>query len=111
MLGNVAAFSVRHRWLVVLTWLVLVAGVTVAGQTYGGSFSNDLSVEDTDSQAAYASLERKFPDQSGDGMQVVLHDRHRVTTAKIQREVEAALDIVREQQSVASAESPYGPHQ
>jgi RND superfamily putative drug exporter len=65
MLRALAAFSVRRRWLVLVTWVLLVGGVLVAGQTYGGSFSNDVSIEDTDSQAAHDALERKFPEMSG----------------------------------------------
>ena len=107
MLRQFATFSVRHKWLVIVTWLVLVVGASVAGQTYGGSFSNDLSVEDTDSQDAYDALERKFPEMSGDGMQVVIHDEDGVTTAKVRRDVERALEQVAEQDGVASVQSPY----
>jgi putative drug exporter of the RND superfamily len=109
MLRSLATFSVRHRWFVVAAWLALVAGATVAGQTLGGSFSNDLSVEGTDSQAAYDTLVAEFPEMSGDGMQVVVHADD-VTRPKVRREVESALDVVRAQDGVAAAESPYaGP--
>lgn len=43
MLRTLATFSVRHRWLVIVTWLLLVGGALAAGQSFGGSFSNDLS--------------------------------------------------------------------
>ena len=111
MLRALATFSVRHRWLVIVTWVLLVGGVLVAGQTYGGSFSNDLSIEDTDSQAAYDALEEKFPEMSGDGMQVVLHDGDGVTGAEVRRSVEAAVTEAAEQAGVSSVSSPYGPGQ
>ncbi len=107
MLRTLATFSVRHRWLVVLTWLALVVGATVAGQTLGGSFSNDLSVEDTDSQAAYDRLAADFPEMSGDGMQVVVHSEDGVTGSEVKRSVESALASARSTDGVASAESPY----
>lgn len=56
MLRRLASLSVHFRWLVILTWLLLVIGVGVLGQSVGGSFSNNLSVANTDSQAAYETL-------------------------------------------------------
>ena len=109
MLRALATFSVRRRWLVIVTWLLLVGGVLVAGQTYGGSFSNDVSIQDADSQAAYDALEQKFPEMSGDGMQVVLHDEDGVTGTKVRKAVDAAVAEVAGQDGVSSVSSPYGP--
>ncbi len=107
MLSELATFSVRHRWLVIVTWLLLVGGVLAAGQISGGSFSNDLSIEDTDSQAAYDALQERFPEMSGDGMQVVLHDERGVTRAQVRKAVDAAVGKVAEQDGVSSVTSPY----
>ncbi|GAA3166454.1 MMPL family transporter [Blastococcus jejuensis] len=109
MLRLLATFSVRHRWLVIATWLLLVVGATLAGQTYGGSFTNDLSVQGADSQAAYDALAEKFPEVSGDGMQVVLHDDGGVDSPAVRQAVDSALETVRDQSGVASAQSPFGP--
>jgi RND superfamily putative drug exporter len=111
MLRTLATFSVRHRWSVIATWLLLVIGVLVAGQTYGGTFSNDLSLENTDSQAAHDALKQKFPEMSGDGMQVVIHDPKGVTGTETRQAVEAAVARVADQPGVSSAVSPYGPAQ
>jgi RND superfamily putative drug exporter len=111
MLRALATFSVRRRWLVIVTWLLLVGGVLTAGQTYGGSFSNDVSIAGTDSQAAYDALEAKFPEMSGDGMQVVLHEEDGVTGAAVRKAVEAAVVEVAGQDGVSSVSSPYAPGQ
>ncbi len=111
MLRSLATFSVRHKWLVIVTWLLVVVGATAAGQSLGGSFSNDLSVEDADSQAAYNTLAKKFPQMSGDGMQVVLHNENGVKSAKVRRAVDDALAEVAKQDGVASVQSPYGDPQ
>lgn len=111
MLRTLATFSVRHRWLVIVTWLLLVGGALAAGQSFGGSFSNDLSVEGTDSQAAYDTLQERFPEMSGDGMQVVLHDEDGVTGAKVRKAVDKAVAEVAGQDGVSSVTSPYGPGQ
>ena len=109
MLRALATFSVRHRFLVLATWLIVVAGVLFAGQSYGGSFSNDLSLQDSDSQQAYDALREKFPEMSGDGMQVVIHDQDGVDQGRVRAAVEAAVADVNDQPGVASAASPYGP--
>ncbi|WEV78195.1 MMPL family transporter [Janibacter cremeus] len=109
MLRALATFSVRHRWLVIVTWLLLVGGLLFAGQSYGGSFSNDMSIEDTDSQAAYDALEEQFPEMSGDGMQVVIHAEDGVSGPQIRKAVNAAVADVAELNGISSASSPYGP--
>ncbi|MFA6576446.1 MAG: MMPL family transporter, partial [Nocardioides sp.] len=111
MLRALATFSVRRRWLVIVTWLLLVGGVLAAGLNYGGSFSNDLSIEDADSQAAYDTLAEKLPEMSGDGMQVVIHDEDGVTQATVRKAVDAAVAQVTEQPGVSSVSTPYGPGQ
>ncbi len=107
MLRQLATFAVRRKWQVIVTWLLLVGGVLAAGTSLGGSFSNDLSVKGTDSQAAHDTLTRQFPQLSGDGMQVVVHDERSVTTARVRDAVGAALTAVAEQDAVASVQSPY----
>ncbi|WP_162891186.1 MMPL family transporter [Aeromicrobium sp. A1-2] len=111
MLRRLASLSVRFRWLVILTWLLLVISVGVLGQSIGGSFSNNLSVDNTDSQAAYATLTTKFPEMSGDGMQVVLHTPEGLTDPSVRDQVEDALADVRKVDGVASVQSPYSPAQ
>ncbi len=88
MLRALGTLSVRHRWAVIAMWLLLVGGVLVAGRSYGGSFSNDLSVSGTDSQAAYDALVTTFPEMSGDGMQFAIHDDRGVASAAVRGAVE-----------------------
>jgi RND superfamily putative drug exporter len=111
LLAALGRFSVRNRWLVVITWAVLLVGALAAGHRYGGSFTNDLTLSNTDSQAAYDTLRERFPDMSGDGMQVVIHSDDGVTSPEVQRAVDAALSDVRADPDVAAAQSPYGPGQ
>ncbi|HEY1118943.1 MAG TPA: MMPL family transporter, partial [Acidimicrobiales bacterium] len=111
MLRTLAAFSVRHRFLVVVAWLIVVAGVLFAGQSYGGSFSNDLSLDGTDSQAAHDTLRQDLPAMAGDSLQVVIHDADGVEDARTRAVVETAVADVAGYDGVASAASPYGPGQ
>ncbi|WP_296607079.1 MMPL family transporter, partial [Nocardioides sp.] len=111
MLRALGSLSVRHRWLVIVVWLLLVGGVLVTGRSVGGSFSNDLSVEGTDSQAAYDALVTTFPEMSGDGMQVAIHDDRGVASGPVRGAVEDALAEVSSQGGVAMVQSPYGTQQ
>ena len=65
-LRSVAGFSVRHRWLVIVGWLLLVAMAVIGKNLAGGPFANDLSVSGTDSQAAHETMQQQFPSLSGD---------------------------------------------
>jgi RND superfamily putative drug exporter len=109
LLSALARFSVRHRWLVIALWLLAVIGAGLAGRTLGGSFSNDLTLSSTDSQAAYDTLRERYPDMSGDGMQVVIHSGTDVTSPEVKSAVQDAITEVRGSEDVAAAQSPYGP--
>ena len=110
MLSALANFSVRHRWLVVVTWLVLVAGAAGLARTAGGSFNDDMTLSGTDSQQAYDTLRERYPTLAGDGMQVVIHDDEGVSSPAVKGAVEAAVAETRDQLDVAAVTSPYsGP--
>lgn len=109
MLSALARFSVRHRWWVIAVWLLAVIGAALGARTAGGSFTDDLTLADTDSQAAYDTLRERYPDLSGDGMQVVVHSDAGVTTATVKGAVTDALTAARDVPDVAVVRSPYGP--
>jgi RND superfamily putative drug exporter len=111
MLAAVGRFSARHRWSVLAVWVVLLVGAVAASRAWGGSFSNDLTLSGSDSQAAYDTLREQFPDMSGDGMQVVIHADSGVTAPSVRQAVDAAVLDVRADPDVASVQSPYGPGQ
>jgi RND superfamily putative drug exporter len=111
VLAALGRFSVRHRWFVLMTWILLLVGALAGGQQLGGSFANDLTLSGTDSQAAYDVLRERFPDLAGDGMQVVIHHDEGVTAPQVAQAVEAAVAQVSTDPDVAAARSPYGPGQ
>ncbi|MEU8249043.1 MMPL family transporter [Nonomuraea sp. NPDC048916] len=108
MLAALGGFSIRHRWSVVIIWVLLLLGALAGARAYGGSFTNDLTLSGADSQAAYNTLRARFPDMSGDGMQVVIHSETGVTSPEIQRTAETALEKVRRGPEVTAVRSPYG---
>ncbi|PLW70070.1 hypothetical protein C0036_20220, partial [Streptomyces sp. DJ] len=102
MLAALARFSVRHRWPVIALWLLAVLGAGLAAQQAGGSFSNDLTLSGTDSQAAHDTLRERYPELSGDGMQVVVHSDSGADTPQVRRAVRAAVADVRGLDGVAA---------
>ncbi len=112
MLGVLARISTRYRWVVVIAWALLVLAALFGSKAYGGTFSNDLTLAGTDSQAAYDQLRSEFPELAGDGMQVLVHSNDAnapVTSAAIQSEVEEAVSTISSIEGVAVIRSPYNP--
>ena len=68
-----ARFSVRHRWLVLTIWIVLIVGVNAAAQVAGSAYSDSFSLPGTNSVHALQLLEEGFPHTSGDADQIVFH--------------------------------------
>ncbi|HSO04374.1 MAG TPA: MMPL family transporter, partial [Candidatus Limnocylindrales bacterium] len=108
-LRAVAGFSVRHRWLVIVGWMLLVALAVVGRVVAGGSFANDLSVSGTDSQAAHETMQQQFPGLSGDPMQVVIRTDEGLEDPAVRAAVESSLAEIAARPDVAIVASPYRP--
>ncbi len=63
-------FSYRKRWLVLVTWLAVLAGVAGAGLGLGGQPSDSFSIPGTESQQAVEQLQQKLPAFGGAQTQV-----------------------------------------
>ncbi|MBX3099958.1 MAG: MMPL family transporter [Salinibacterium sp.] len=93
-------------------WLLLILGALLGSRAAGGTFSNDLTLAGTDSQAAYDTLRAQIPELSGDGMQVLVHSgdtANPVTSTALRAAVEEAVATVGALDGVAAARSPYSP--
>jgi putative drug exporter of the RND superfamily len=74
MLLRIARTSFHHRRMVLALWLLaFVAGVTI-GPALAGDYANTGRLPHTDSQAAYDSLARDFPQRHGDEARIVFAD-------------------------------------
>ena len=108
-MARLARWCFEHRKRVVAGWLlaiVVIAGVSVAA---GSSFNSNLSLPNTDSQAAVTLLTQNFPAASGEGDQVVIQAAHGATikSAPVQSAVTAALAKVAKVPGVEAVASPY----
>jgi RND superfamily putative drug exporter len=104
---RLAAWSYRRRWLALVLWVVVLAGVTAASQAVGSDYHNDFSLPGTESQRALDSLRAHAPGQAGDTVQVVVQDPAGVRTPMTGARVEAMLDDLRGLPHVADVRSPY----
>ena len=71
-LGRLAAVSFDRRGLVVLAWLVMLVASVVLSMTVGGEYEADYSATGSDSSAALDLLQQRFPEQSGQVVDVVM---------------------------------------
>ena len=65
MLKRVARWSYRHRWWMLLIWIVAFAGFIGLQGAAGGDYTTDFTLPGAESQRAFDLLENRFPQQSG----------------------------------------------
>lgn len=87
-LGN---WTFRHRRWVVIAWLLLLAGMVVAGQRIGSAYSDSFTLPETESKVALDLLSKYAPAQKGDDVQVVYATKKGVLTPADIAPVEAKL--------------------
>jgi RND superfamily putative drug exporter len=64
-------WTIAHRRIVVVAWIVLAVGVLAISQAVGKRSANNFSLPNTDSQRAVDLLKSRFPAQAGDADQIV----------------------------------------
>jgi RND superfamily putative drug exporter len=107
--ARMARWCFQHRRRVVAGWLLALAACVAVSARAGSSFNTDLSLPNTDSQAAVNLLTANFAAASGEGDQVVIQTTHgaTVTSPAVRTAVSAALTKVEKVPGVASVASPY----
>lgn len=68
-----ARWCSRHRTIVLVLWLVALAGSFGASRAAGTSFSTQFQLPDTQSGRVLSLLQKDFPAASGSSDQIVLH--------------------------------------
>src|SRR6266702_982763 len=68
-------WTIAHRRIVVVSWIVLAVGVLAVSQAVGKRNANNFSLPNTDSQRATDLLQSRFPAQAGDADQIVFRTR------------------------------------
>ncbi|UYQ64570.1 MMPL family transporter [Streptomyces peucetius] len=108
-MAAIARWCVRHRFVVVLLWLVTLVGAASAATVAGTSYSNDYEVPGTESGRATAVLQEGFDRRSGDSDTIVWHtDSGTVRDPDIEKRMSAMLDDVAALDGIALVAGPYG---
>jgi RND superfamily putative drug exporter len=110
MLRRLAAHCYKHRWRVLVSWIVLLVGVNVLAQTVGGDLLKTFSLPGSESQSAFDVLKRDFS-RKGDTGELVFKVRGAgdVTSPKVKSAINPVIDELRNQPHVVSVDSPYDP--
>jgi RND superfamily putative drug exporter len=107
LLRRTAAFSARHRALVIGVWLVLLVGLGVASHAVGTKYSSSAEVAGSDSAAANAVMGRSFSSELSDASPIVFHtETGKLTDADHRGVVEDSVEELSQADNVASVSDP-----
>ncbi len=105
---TLARWCGRHRRVVVAVWIVVLVGAIGISKVVGSHYANNFSLPGTDAQRAADLLTSRFPAQSGDSDQIVLHTpRGTLAAPAVRARVERMLTRVANLPHVTSVTSPY----
>ncbi|MBI5871404.1 MAG: MMPL family transporter [Actinobacteria bacterium] len=109
MLAKIALFSYRKRWLVLIIWAVLLAGMTYWSREAGSAFSMDFKIPDSDAQSALELMQTRFPARSGATADLVFKSSAEVRDPAVQESVESVIRRISQIPHVTGVVSPYSP--
>jgi RND superfamily putative drug exporter len=107
MIKKIARFSYKHRPLVIFLWACLLIGVVFWAHYAGNGFSDDVRLNNTDSQAAIDLLNQRFPAQAGSTGDIVFKASTGVNDPLIHQEMVTLLNKVQAVGQVTGIQSPY----
>jgi RND superfamily putative drug exporter len=101
-------WTIAHRRIVVLSWIVLAVGVLAGSQAVGKRNANNFSLPNTDSQRAVDLLKSRFPAQAGDADQIVFRTpQGKLTDASTRAVIAPLLVRIARLPHVTGVVSPY----
>ena len=101
-------WTMAHRRIVVVAWIVLAVGVLAGSQAVGKRNANNFSLASTDSQRAVDLLGSRFPSQAGDADQIVFRTPDgKLADARTRAVIAPLLERVARLPHVAGVRSPY----
>ncbi|MEE1783500.1 MMPL family transporter [Streptomyces sp. SP17BM10] len=106
-LRRLGEWCARHSVIVIVLWIVALAGVQAANKTVGGTYSDDFSLPGTQAQQGRDLLAAHEPAAAGTASQVVLHDPAQLSG--FQPQVAQAVGSLQQLPHVLSVQSPLPP--
>ncbi len=109
-MASFARWCFRHRLIVVIAWLVVLATVIGVDRSVGNAYTNTFNLPGTQSTEALNLLSAALPKQSGDSDSIVWHVASgSVNEPAVRTRLTALLQLVAKSPSVAGVTSPYAP--
>ncbi len=102
-----ATWCTGHRKTVILGWLVALIGFGFLARSAGSHFSEEFKLPASDSKDAFELLEHRFPQQSGDTIQIVYRAEAGVRAPAVRRKMEGVFAEAQETPHVSELASPY----
>ena len=105
---KIARWTMAHRWIVVIAWIVGTVGVFAVSSSVGKKTASDFTLPGTGTQHALDLLKSKFPAQAGDADQIVFHARRGTLESRADRAaIGTTLARVARLPHVTSVVNPY----
>ncbi len=110
MLRRLAHTCYHRRRIVLVSWLVLLIGLSALAKSAGGAFNDDFRLPGSESQAAFDLLKAKgFQNRSGFGGQVVVSAPQGVNQPLVRQRLEQLFAAIEREVPAAKIVSPYTP--
>src|SRR5579859_2215997 len=107
---NIARWTIAHRRIVVVGWIIAVVGIFAVAGSVGKKTASDFTLPVTGSQHAVDLLHSRFPAQAGDADQIVFHARGATLSSPAERAaIQATLARIARLPHVTGVVSPYAP--
>jgi putative drug exporter of the RND superfamily len=107
VLKRIADVCYRHRWRVLVLWIVAFVVMNALGGAFKGEFSQSFHLPKSDSQTAFDLLDQKFPARAGETAFVVFKASSPATDPAAKAAIEDVLTRLKAIDRVDSIRSPY----
>ncbi|HEY4096987.1 MAG TPA: MMPL family transporter [Baekduia sp.] len=105
---SLARWCFRHRWIVLLGWIVALVGLSAVHAGAGSDYKDQFKLSGTDSFDALHLLQRSAPKASGDQETIVVKAKDgKITDPATKARVESMLATVAKLPHVAAVSSPF----
>ncbi len=106
LLERIAGVAARRHWIFIIVWVVILGGLLVAKNAFGGEYVNNYTISGSDSAAGLNVLNKTFPQQGGYGGQIVFHAKSGQVSAQ-ESAVNQSVSNVSKLPDVIKAVSPF----
>src|SRR5690606_35955162 len=105
LLRRLGEWCARHFVVVIVGWLVALVALQVVSRVVGGTYSDNFTLPDSQSQQGIEVLQQHDPQAGGYSSQIVLHDDQQQLTA-LGGQMSTAVGDLEKLPHVLSAQNP-----